>query len=373
MGGARGWGGFPRPLGIRLSLALGSVVLAASIGWPAYSQSLGPPMVNQAPPFPVPEDGYAVEGRPGPPGSGMVVHYKTEAVPWEQFTAPGLPPGLQRRVLSQSPTMGAVSQITYIPPGWSLPAGYDEVDNEMLVLDGDLTIGSGTDVERLTRYSYSFIPAGVARGPMTSRQGAVLLQWFKGAPRFIASRHSKKGARVHARIRDWSQFNAPWYIGKPFPDYRTGGNFPGAIHKLLREDPDTGENTWMTFGASIPAPPSARPSNFGGGYEVHPSFEEYYFVEKSDDTVIGECLEQGETPVKYGNHTYWWRPGGVGHGGPMSQGSGTAAYTISIVRTGTPLWASYVSDCSYRTGLEYRGSEGWREYDYDVPRYRVQQ
>ena len=33
--------------------------------------------------------------------------------------------------------MGAVAQITYVPAGWTQPAGYDEVDNEILVLGGD--------------------------------------------------------------------------------------------------------------------------------------------------------------------------------------------------------------------------------------------
>jgi hypothetical protein len=266
--------------------------------------------------------------------------------------------------------MGAVSQITYVPAGWHEPVGYDQVDSEFFVLEGDLSIGDGPGAEHLTKYSYSYIPAGVARGPIRSRQGAVLLQWLKGPPGFVPSKSNKPGARTYARVRDWNQFNTPWYIGKPFPDYRSGGNFPGAIHKQLRLDPDTGEMTWMTFGASIPAPAGKGTSNFGGGYEVHPSFEEYFFPEKSDDTVIGECLEQGETPVTYGNHTYWWRPGGVAHGGSLSRGSQKPAYSISIVRTGTRLWATYVTDCTYKTGLEYRGALGWRKYDYDVPRYR---
>lgn len=307
-----------------------------------------------------------MEGRPGDPGSGFVLHYDPNLISWEPFAAPGIPAGLQRRLLSKSPSMGAVAQITYVPAGWTQPAGYDDVDNEIVVLDGDLSIGD----EKLTRYSYSYMPAGVGHGPITSRQGAVLLQWWKGAPRFVASETSKKGARAYARIRDWNQFGAAWHVGKPFPDYRTGGNFPGALHKLLRKDPDTGEMTWITFGASIPAPPSGKPSNFGGGYEVHPSFEEYFFLEKDNDTVIGECLAQGETPAIYGNNTYWWRPGGVAHGGHLSRSADAPGYTISIVRTGTPLWATYVTDCTYRTGLEYKNGS-WKKYDYNVPRYKV--
>lgn len=359
---------FRRGMPFRLAFP---AVLALPLGL-ATAHDFGPPTVKQVPPFPVPESGYAVEGREGAPGSGFVLHDKPTSVPWGPFEGPGISRGLLRRLLSQSSSMGAASQITYVPAGWTQPAGYYEVDNEVLVLEGDLSIGEGTDAEKLSRYSYSYIPAGVKHGPTTSRQGAVLLQWLKGPPRFVASNADRPDARTHARIRDWNHYRNPWYIDKPFPDYRTGGNFPGALHKLLREDPDTGEMTWVTFGASIPAPPSGKAGNFGGGYEVHPSFEEYFFLEKNNETVIGECLEQGETPVTYGDHTYWWRPGGVAHGGSMSRGDGTAGYTFAIVRTGTPLWATYVTDCTYQGGLEYTG-KGWRKYDYDVPRYRPSQ
>lgn len=354
-----------RRLGRQAGIAMSASFVALAI--PAVAQPSGPPTAKQAPPFKVPKDGYAVEGREGPPGSGFVLRYKASDVSWEPFSAPGIPPGLQRRLLSQSPSMGAVSQLTYVPAGWVQPQGYDAVDNEIVVLEGDLSIGDGQTAESLSKYSYSFIPAGVWRGPVRSRQGAVLLQWLKGPPKFVAASKSKPGARTHARIRDWNHFNSEWYIDKPFPSYRTGGNFPGAVHKFLREDPDTGEMTWMTFGSSIPAPRGSSAGNFGGGYEVHPSFEEYFFPEKIGDSVIGECLEQGETPATYGEGTYWWRPGGVAHGGSLSSGPDIPSYTISIVRTGTPLWATYVTDCSYKTGLEYTG-KGWRKYDYDVPR-----
>ncbi|MEO7773487.1 MAG: DUF4437 domain-containing protein [Steroidobacteraceae bacterium] len=333
-----------------LSAAPSAVFMICS--QPAFSQAPQPPVV--------PKSGYEVEGRPG-----FVIHYDATSLAWESFEARGMPAGLKRRLLSRSASMGAVSQITYVPAGWSRPAGYHDVDTEIVVLEGDLSIGASTGAgdENLTRYSYSYLPAGVMQGPLKSRQGAVLLNWWKGEPNFVAANRDKKGARVNARVRDWNLFKSPWYVGKPFPDYRVGGNFSGAIHKLLRHDPDTGEMTWMTFGAGIPAP-SRQLGNFGGGYEVHPSFEEYFFPEKSNDTVIGECLEQGLTQVKYGDQSYWWRPGGVGHGGPTGHGDGTAGYNISIVRTGVVLWADYVTDCSYETGLEFTGS-GFRTYKYD--------
>lgn len=355
----------------RRSQAIACALVCCALAVPeAASHGFGPPTAEQAPPFRVPESGYEVEGREGEPGSGYVLHYDPAQLDWEPFEAPGLSGGLYRKLLSASPSMGAVSQITYVPAGWQQSAGYYETDTELLVLEGDMSLGEGAAEERLTRYSYSFLPAGVNAGPARSRQGAVLMHWIKGPPAFVASANDRPGARVHARIGGWKHSSAPWYIDEPFPDYRTGGNFPRALHKLLRQDPETGEMTWVTFSTSIPAPPSGGLGPFGGGYEVHPSFEEYFFLEKTNDTVIGECLEQGETAVTYGRRTYWWRPGGVAHGGSLSRGESAPGYTFSLVRTGTPLWATYVTDCSYRSGLEYLG-ESWRKYDYNVPRYRA--
>jgi quercetin dioxygenase-like cupin family protein len=145
---------------------------------------------------------------------------------WESFEGPGIPRGLQRRLLSQSPSMGAVAQITYVPAGWSHPAGYHDEDTEIFVLDGDLTLSDKAGEEKLTKYSYSYMPAGEMHG-MKSRQGAVLLEWWKGKPNFVASSRDKKGARDYARVRDWNRYQQPWYINEPFPAYRLGGNFPG--------------------------------------------------------------------------------------------------------------------------------------------------
>jgi len=311
---------------------------------------------------PPPDAGYATEGRPG-----FVIHYDPESsIDWEPFNIAGLPSGMQKKVLSQSPGNGALTLLTYIPEGWSHDSGYHNEDEEIFVLEGDLTIVDAEGRQNLSKYSYAYIPAGMAHGPVSSRQGALVMQWFRSKPDFVASAHHKKGTRLHTQVRNWNHFSSPWYTGGPFPDYRTGGNIPGAIHKLMRQDPDTGEMTWMSFSASIPAA-SWSAGNFGGGYELHPSFEEYYWLEKSADAFIGECLEQGLAQVRYGNRSYWWRPGGIGHGGPTSHGVGKPDYSISLVRTGTQLWADYFTDCSYRTQIEYTG-KGFKTFDVKLGR-----
>jgi hypothetical protein len=145
----------------------------------------------QEPP-PPPQPGYEMEGRPG-----FFIHYEPEAsVAGEPFEPAGLPAGLKRRLLSRSPSMGAVTQITYIPDGWRHPSGYHNADEELFLLEGDLTIEDPGGAQALTRYSYTFLPAGTAHGPMYSRQGAVVMHWFRGAPDFVPSKRHKRGARV---------------------------------------------------------------------------------------------------------------------------------------------------------------------------------
>src|SRR6185437_2562745 len=106
-----------------MSAALSAAALAI-FSSTAIAQGFGPPTAPQGPPFPVPESGYEVEGRPGL----MLNIPNIKFIVWESFEGPGIPRGLQRRLLSQSPSMGAVAQITYVPAGWSHPAGYHDED-----------------------------------------------------------------------------------------------------------------------------------------------------------------------------------------------------------------------------------------------------
>lgn len=166
----------------------------------------------------------------------------------------------------------------------------------------------------------------------------------------------------------------------------------------MREDPATGEMTWMTFVASIPAPPSNNSGDtFGGFFEIHPSFEEYFFPEGSRqaETDIkgptksvggGECVEAGLSRYSNGARGYFWRAAGVAHGGILGSqrpkdwdgivlgGNGQANWGWTFVRTGTRLWATYITDCTYGVGGEYMGpSKGWKKYDYNVFRYSPKQ
>jgi Domain of unknown function (DUF4437) len=287
--------------------------------------------------------GYATEGRPG-----FVDIYSVELVPWQRLDIAGLPKGLQAKMLSRDAKRGAVSLLTYLPIGWKHEKGYHNADEEIFLVEGDLTIGD----QKLTKYSYTFIPAGMAHGPVSTRQGAVLVHWFNKTPDFIISDKDMPGARVHAAVRDWNYYKNPWDTAN-FPVYRKGPPIPGLHVKLLRRDPDTGEMTWMTSSIA-----STRP---GYLWEVHPTFEEYFLVERSGEMVVGECLPEGPVGKKYGDRGYWFRPAGVGHLGPISHSTG---YGISLVRSGGPLWADYYTDCSYKQKVELT-DDSQRNYKQD--------
>jgi len=280
--------------------------------------------------------GYATEGRPG-----FVDTYDSETLPWQRLSIPGMPAGMQARVLSRDEKRGAVSLVTYLPIGWKHEArGYHQADEEIFLLEGDLTIGD----QKLTKYSYTFIPAGMAHGPVSTRQGAVMVHWFNRTPDFVASEKDKQGARAYAAVRDWNFYTKPWDTAT-FPVYRKGPPIPGAHLKLLRHDRDTGEMTWINSNLN-----STRPGNL---WEVHPTFEEYFLLERSGEMAVGECLPGGPVTKRYGSRGYWWRPAGVGHLGPQYQALG---YGISLVRTGGPLWADYFTDCSYKQKVDLSGT-----------------
>ena len=51
--------------------------------------------------------GYATEGRPG-----FVDTYDSESLPWQRLTIPGMPAGMQARILSRDDRRGAVSLLS---------------------------------------------------------------------------------------------------------------------------------------------------------------------------------------------------------------------------------------------------------------------
>jgi len=262
-----------------------------------------------------------------------------------------MPLGSEAKLLSQDDKLGALSLLSYLPIGSRTEArGYRNADEEIFLLEGDLTIGD----QQMTKYSYAFIPAGVVRGPSSTRQGAVFLQWFNKTPDFVESDRDKLGARGYAAVKDWNFFERPWSTDT-FPVYRKGPPITGIRLKLLRHDPDTSEMTWISFSVG------GGPASWAGSlWEMHPTFEEYYLIEMTKELTVGECLPGGPTPVTFGPRGYWFRPAGIGHIGPLRRLEG---YGLFIVRTGGPLWADYYNDCTYKHPIDLSNPKDYPESD----------
>ena len=95
------------------------------------------------------------------------------ALPWVGFDGPGIPAGLQARVLRESP-LGARAAIVRYPPGYALGAGgYHSSEVELLVLEGQLEAGPRT----LGKGVYARVPAGALIPDVASPSGASVLQF----------------------------------------------------------------------------------------------------------------------------------------------------------------------------------------------------
>lgn len=141
-----------------------------------------------------------------------------------------MPDGSGAVQLAQLPALDdqAFRAFVRFPAGWSRPStGYYPVDEEVFVLDGDLTFNEHT----WHAGSYGWIPAHSPRRTLRSQGGALVLAWFSGPPRW------KRGASPTS-TRDVMRSVASW---NTIPMVESAG-MPNA--HVLR---DTGlHRTWLT-------------------------------------------------------------------------------------------------------------------------------
>lgn len=260
---------------------------------------------------------------------------------WRPFVLDGLPDA-EFKLLSFNETTGARSQITRLPPGWRQPVGYYSTNQEIFVLSGDLTIGTS----RMGKYSYAYYPAGYAHGEARTEYGATLLQWWDSKPEFVASRRSTEGARIGELVENWNFYDEPWTDNNDFPEWASFPPSPEMRLKLLRQDEETGQMTWINFDAA------------GGGelaadrpWERHPMWEEAMLLEGK--LTYGECLAVGERVDTYNAGDYFFRPGGGRHGGASIRVDG---YNLWIFRSGASLWTEFFAECNQPQGQEHVGS-----------------
>jgi hypothetical protein len=245
---------------------------------------------------------------------GFVGFINQQDLKWEDFQVKGVATGLKAKALSHDPKTGAVSLLLSYPPGWRSRAesNYHTGDEEILVLDGDLTIGGRT----LTDRCYSFIPAGMAHGPISTRNGCLALTFFDQEPDVIASKESKPGSRLDQAIEYKNYFDEPWALGATRAKSATP---PPLLVKVLRQDKQTGARTW------IAGVLSGHPNYT---WEMHPTWEEGYLIE--GEYHLAECLNGKSKLGVYTPGSYFFRPSDQPHVGPDA---GAKGYAVWLFRT----------------------------------------
>jgi mannose-6-phosphate isomerase-like protein (cupin superfamily) len=229
---------------------------------------------------------------------------QTQTLPWQAAGADHVRPGTQVKTLSEDGDSGARTELLRYPAGWRLDRPHHlACDEEFYVLAGSLAVGSVTYGEG----DYGYLPAGMPRPDMHSAAGASVLTFFESRPRNVLGDEPGEAydparliARVASRTMPWS---AP---GDPV--VAAAANDCG--RKLLREDPATGERTWiLKMGPDDPRTFTAMRT------EIHPVVEETFVLDGEISMTCG-VLKRG---------AYFWRPPGIEHG-PVGTRAGMVAF-----------------------------------------------
>lgn len=208
---------------------------------------------------------------------------QSQKLPWQGAPLAGLRPGVEAKVLSEDSETGALSLLTRYPRGFRLAPSRLAVDNELLVLQGELAIGS----RHHGRLGYAHLPAGFqADGEWRSEAGAVVLEFFSAAP---AAEGGDPGFDPQRLVIGLDGLGVP-YTGNFHPEFP-----PGAGRKTLYTDPASGDATWLL---------GTLPLRWAERAEVHPTVEEMFLL-------AGEV--HGNRGVMRPG-AYFWRPANEFHG-----------------------------------------------------------
>jgi quercetin dioxygenase-like cupin family protein len=219
-----------------------------------------------------------------------IEYIQSQAVPWQPSPTR---PGAWAKTLSDDMDTGAATRLMRYPPDWHIhQPHYLESDEEFFVFDGALWVGS----MEYKKGDYAYLPAGMPRAGMHSDTGAVVLTFHEGRHHSIDDENPGPmydAARLIAKLETATM---PW-TDPSDPIVAATANDAG--RKLLRDDPVTGERTWMLrFGADDPKKMTH------GRVESHPVVEEMFLID-------------GEVSMPYGTlqpGAYFWRPAHIPHG-----------------------------------------------------------
>ena len=239
-----------------------------------------------------------------------IMFIQAQNLPWKRGLHSGGRGDVDVKQLSIDDSNGAATCIVRFPAGWSA-AELEHLgcDEEFLVLDGSLTLSG----QEYSKHSYAFLPAGYPRERASSSRGAVLLAMYHGHPALHAGA-SEAGFREDRLVRFLDPLTMEWDPGLVDPQLA-----PGVAIKPLREDPETGEVSFLYC-----SPPHRVPPGMAKPQWTHPMVEELYCLE--GEYVWGDCGRMG--PGGYA----WWRED-VYHG-PAGTDTG---YHLFVRTIGGPL------------------------------------
>ena len=193
---------------------------------------------------------------------------QAQCLPW-QDAAPLGAPGARLKLLSLDQADRSFSCVLALPPGFARRASAHDFDEEIFVLDGDLSVGDS----KLGENVYAFCAAGGAEGAWMTRGGANLLYFRSGivdaaqrAPQAV-SRRSTPPVALADTVWDGD-----------FEKLGLGALQAGARMKILREDPFSGETTYVS--ASIAFRRGVRS-------ERHPIVQEFFMLAGELDSEYG--------------------------------------------------------------------------------------
>ena len=248
---------------------------------------------------------------------------QSQLLAWQRGPLDALRKGTEVKVLSVDAENGASSLLVRYPAGFAASGGALAVDDELLVLEGALDIGDRSYPE----LTFAHLPAGYETGAWASREGAIVLEFFSGTPRRAVQPFAYDERRL---VLHKNALDVP-YTGNFHPEFP-----PGAGRKMLYQDPQTRDATWIL---------GTLPLRWAERSEVHPTVEEMY--------LLGGEVHGNRGVMRPG--AYFWRPPSVPHG-PY----GTQTGNLYFFRTkGGDLSTTYVEpDRPFRW---------WPEYDAVLP------
>ena len=230
---------------------------------------------------------------------------QSQVLPWQPGLAGGNRRNVESKTLSQDAGTAAVTALLRYPAGWSHNGEHHvAADEEFFVLDGCLEI-NGVDY---VRNCYANLPRNHGRRSASSAKGAVVITYFDQAPMTVAG----DAATDPRKLVEFVEVPPMRELGNA--DFARLGSSEfdpaGLGARILREDPDTGEVTWI-MGCDDGG--WTEKTADGGSYmERHPTVEEIF--------VVAGAMAGNLGTVHPG--AYFWRPPDIWHGPYAVRGGG---------------------------------------------------